>query len=140
MEAVVSGYSGKTLAEKLGLRAGLRALLYQAPEHYPALLGSLASELDPVESAAFNEPETLDFAHAFFTEKEGLARDLAWLGNGIKRRGGMLWISWPKKASKVPTDITEESIRELALPLGLVDVKVCAVDEVWSGLKLVWRK
>jgi hypothetical protein len=80
-----------------------------------------------------------DIVHAFATRKATLAQTLGALRVAI-RPDGALWVSWPKKAAKVPTDITEDVIRELALPLGLVDVKVCAVDAVWSGLKLVIRK
>jgi len=83
--------------------------------------------------------QIVDAAHVFLTEKSLLAKRLVALRNGLKT-SGQLWISWPKKASKVPTDITEDTIRELALPMGWVDVKVCAIDAVWSGLKLVIRK
>lgn len=105
------------------------------PADLPKLLGPLPTSCISVESRARN----VDFIHCFVTQKPrlnallpGLMRQLA--------KNGMIWISWPKKASKVPTDITENVIREVALPLGLVDVKVCAVDDIWSGLKLVIRK
>ncbi|WP_454609125.1 hypothetical protein [Labrenzia sp. MBR-25] len=81
----------------------------------------------------------LDCAQVFVTERADLAGHLAALRD-LLAPNGMIWVSWPKKASKVPTDITEDTIRELCLPMGLVDVKVCAVDEIWSGLKLMIRK
>jgi hypothetical protein len=130
-----AGYSGNPLAAKLGLRPGLRAWHCGMPD-------SVAAELaEALPEAAF-EPEPragLDFAHVFTASRAELESALVRL-RPLLAQAGTIWVSWPKKASKVPTDITEDTIREVALPLGLVDVKVCAVDTVWSGLKLVIRK
>ena len=102
------------------------------------LLGKIRPDLFP---AVFGSDGKLpiDAAHVFVTDRLELAKKLNML-LPLLDRAGFIWVSWPKKASRVPTDITEDAIRELALPLGLVDVKVCAVDEIWSGLKLVIRK
>ncbi|WP_020400109.1 DUF3052 family protein [Kordiimonas gwangyangensis] len=129
---MTAGYSGTPLIKKLGIKEGFRLRLEHAPEQYSDLLGPL-----PIgtEEAA----RECDFIHAFYKERALFADEIESLMGAIKR-DGMIWISWPKKASKVPTDMTEDVVREVALPLGLVDVKVCAVDEVWSGLKLVIRK
>lgn len=130
-----AGYSGTPLAAKLGLRPGLRAWQQGMPD-------SVATELEHAlpERGFESEPTPgLDFAHVFTASRAELEATLVRLRPLIARTG-MIWVSWPKKASKVPTDITEDTIREIALPLGLVDVKVCAVDAVWSGLKLVIRK
>jgi hypothetical protein len=134
-KAVVAtvGYSAKPLGQKLGLKPGLRVRLRHAPPEYWAWCGIDEAGVDIVRAGAF------DFGHVFATTREGLERDLATLAPALDANG-MLWISWPKKSSRVATDITENTLRELALPLGLVDVKVCAVSEVWSGLKFVWRR
>lgn len=129
----MAGYSGTPLIKKLGIKDGMRIAFLYAPDHYRALLGELP---DGVSEEA---DSTLDFIHAFFTERIDFELEIPELMSQIARNG-MIWISWPKKASKVPTTMTEDVIREVALPIGLVDVKVCAVDEVWSGLKLVIRK
>lgn len=129
------GYSGKPLAGKLGFKPDSRVLAIDAPVDYESWLGPLP------EGLVFERKpggET-DIVHVFCTERAGLAAHLAVLRNAL-RPDAAIWVSWPKKASKVPTDITEDVIRELALPMGLVDIKVCAVSEVWSGLKLVLRK
>jgi hypothetical protein len=130
-----AGYSGTPLAKKLGFKEATRALLRDAPDDYPALLAPLPAgvRFDARLSKA------TDLVHLFCLRRSALAAALAGLRRGI-REDAMVWVSWPKKASKVPTDIDENIIRELALPLGFVDVKVCAVSEVWSGLKLVIRK
>ena len=130
-----SGYSGTPLAKKLGIGAGSTVATLAAPRNYRELLAPLP---EPVTFARTVTDE-VDVIHVFETQRAGLALTLQ--GLRMKIRGdAAIWVSWPKKASKVPTDITEDTIREVALPLGLVDVKVCAVDEVWSGLKLVIRK
>ena len=130
-----SGYSGTPLAKKLGIGAGSTVATLAAPRNYRELLAPLP---EPVTFARTVTDE-VDVIHVFETQRAGLALTLQ--GLRMKIRGdAAIWVSWPKKASKVPTDITEDTIREVALPLGLVDVKVCAVDEVWSGLKLVVRK
>ena len=137
-----SGYSGTPLARKLGLKDGQRAAFLGLPDTLHWLTTEAAfSDLEEVSKPP---PPTdqwagLDVIHAFFTEASVLGKALPTLMKAITP-SGMIWISWPKRASKRPTDITEDVIRSVALPLGLVDVKVCAVDEVWSGLKLVIRK
>lgn len=130
-----TGYSGTPLAKKLGLKEGCSVALVGAP---PELRQWLAP-LPPGVTFVARPTARVQLVHAFFTERTALARSLAaWRGS--LSDDCALWISWPKKAAKVPTDITEDVIREVALPLGFVDVKVCAVSEVWSGLKLVVRK
>lgn len=129
------GYSGTPLAKKLGIAAGSRVVLVEAPAEYASWLAPLPDGVAFVKRAGADT----DLAHVFVTRREDLAKHLAALRAKL-RPDAALWISWPKKASKVPTTVTEDTIRELALPLGFVDVKVCAVSEVWSGLKLVVRK
>ena len=128
------GYSGKPLSSKLGIAAGYVVHLSGAPDDYLKLLGPLPNgvSFDARPSAA------TDLMHIFTVRKADLARMLRTCRSKL-RPTAVLWVSWPKKAAKVPTDITEDTIRELALPLGFVDVKVCAVTDVWSGLKLVVR-
>ena len=132
---MTAGYSGTPLAQKLSLKAGQRAWFEGMPESVRAEIGSHAVGL--VQLAAPEPP--IDAAHVFVTERARLEEAVARL-LPVLAPAGFLWISWPKKASKVPTDITEGTVREVALPTGLVDVKVCAVDEIWSGLKLMIRK
>ena len=133
--ATATAYSGTPLAKKLGFKVGTHAHLIGAPPHLLELLAPLP------EGVVFDARAAActDLVHAFATEQRVLRQQLQTLRERL-RADAMLWVSWPKKAAKVPTDITEDVIRELALPLGFVDVKVCAVDEVWSGLKLVIRK
>lgn len=131
----MSGYSGTPLVKKLGITTGSRVFVHGTPRPYEELLA-------PLPDAIIFQPEVdaeTDVAHLFTTSRSELE---SWLGEILTRMrpNAAVWISWPKKASRVPTDITEDTIRQVALPLGLVDVKVCAVDEVWSGLKLVLRK
>lgn len=130
-----SGYSGTPLSKKLGLEAGTRLCLLGAPDGYTSLLAPMPEGVVLQRSAG----PTTDLAQVFATRREDLAKQLTSLRKSLGSQAA-LWVSWPKKASKVPTSITEDVIRELALPLGFVDVKVCAVDAVWSGLKLVVRK
>ena len=127
------GYSGKPLAQKLGIKEGMRILVEHAPTDYSALVGPLPG----VELAA-RAAKTVDIVHVFATRRADLARKLAAYRKSL-RPDAAVWVSWPKRASKLPTDITEDTIREVALPIGFVDVKVCAVSDVWSGLKLVVR-
>ena len=131
----MTGYSGTPLAQKLGLEPGMRSWFLGMPD-------SVRAEIDrhapPFERLGSPEPP-LDLAHIFVTSCAALDCELRMLLPLIAR-DGTIWVSWPKKASKVPTDITEDVIRAVALPLHLVDVKVCAVDDIWSGLKLVIRK
>jgi hypothetical protein len=134
-DARVAGYSGTPLAKKLGIKPGHRVLTQWAPAEYGDWIAPLPS--DVTVSARLRPP--LDIIHAFVTKEADLVRLL-----GARRSGfaedGALWISWPKKSSGMATEVTEDVIRRHALPLGLVDVKVCAVSDVWSGLKLVVRK
>lgn len=130
-----AGYSGTPLSKKLGIKEAHSVLLVEAPEGYVDLLGPLP----PAVQFVSRPSSIVDIAHVFVTRKEELARQLGALRKKLKPEAA-LWISWPKKASKVPTTVTEDTIRELALPLGFVDIKVCAVTEIWSGLKLVVRK
>jgi len=132
--AVTPGYSGKPLALKLGLKAGMRVLLRAEPADYWTRCA-----FDPSLVTRVSARQAFDFAHVFATQRSVLARALKSTAAKLDATG-MLWISWPKKSSGVTTDITEDTLRELALPLGLVDVKVCAVTDVWSALKFVWRR
>ena len=131
----MAGYSGTPLVKKLGLAEGQRAFIEKPPDGYFALLAPLPENVEFVPRMAGK----LDFIQLFVREASRLRERLPAYLDKLDP-DGTIWISWPKKASKVPTDITEDTIREVALPLGLVDVKVCAVDETWSGLKLVIRK
>ena len=129
---MIAGYSGTPLAKKLGFKPGQRAWFSDMPASVRA---EIDTAIDPL-----NQPEPpVEAAHLFVTHVATLDCKLRMLLPLIAR-DGMVWVSWPKKASKKPTNITEDVIRAVALPLGLVDVKVCAVDETWSGLKLVIRK
>jgi hypothetical protein len=127
-----AGYSGTPLAKKLGIKAGFNMLLINAPEHYFRLFTDLPADL----TINNGDPASKDFIHFFTKQKDEYLNFLPKLKGQITSNG-MIWVSWPKKASKVPTDVTEDIIRNFALQSGLVDIKVCAVDEVWSGLKLV---
>ena len=129
------GYSGTPLAKKLGIKAPLTMLLVNPPEEYIMWIGGVP---DGVRLLAKVKPP-IDAAHIFVTKSLELDAVLSKLRKDLTQ-DGFVWVSWPKKSSKVPTDITEDVIREIALPLGFVDIKVCAVSEVWSGLKLVIRK
>lgn len=131
----MAGYSGTPLAKKLGIQGGFKLYLVQAPKNYLNLIAPVPHGI----SVASRMSNTIDIVHVFSTHKSQLAQALCACLGKLKPNGA-IWISWPKKASKVVTDITEDTIREIALPMGLVDIKVCAVDEVWSGLKLVIRK
>ncbi len=133
-ETAVAGYSGTPLAKKLGIKPGFRVHIVRAPENYLELLDPLPADVTFVPTLRGK----VELIHVFVTAADDLAEKLV----ACRRRiveNGVIWVSWPKKAAKVPTDVTEDVIRTLALPLGLVDVKVCAVDETWSGLKLVIR-
>lgn len=130
-----AGYSETPLAKKLNLRDDQRVWFHAMPESVQDEIGEYALDLIFVADPA----EGIDAAHIFVTTREELSSLLATLRNQIAT-DGHIWVSWPKQASKVPTDVTQDTIREVALPTGLVDTKVCAVDETWSGLKLVIRK
>jgi hypothetical protein len=132
----MAGYSGTPLWKKLGYRDGLSAYIEGAPDAYRALL-TLPRDVGVTWSARLSAGAP--FVHVFSTRKAELGRRLAKVA-GKMGRDGVVWVSWPKRTSGVATDITEDTIRELAFPLGLVDIKVCAVDEIWSGLKLMIRR
>lgn len=131
----MAGYSGTPLARKLGLKAGSALALIGAPEDYMGLIAPAPEGLRIGARVA----ATTDIVHIFSVRRPELERFLLSCRSKLKPEAA-IWVSWPKKSAKVPTDITEDVIREVALPLGFVDVKVCAVSEVWSGLKLVLRK
>jgi len=127
-----SGYSGTRLAKKLGLKEGFTVRLVNEPAYYFDLFTDM-----PEDVTFLTEKKTKkNLVHYFVKDSSHLYRDIIALRQEI-HPNGMIWISWPKKASKVATDITEDVVRALALSNGLVDIKVCALDEIWSGLKLV---
>ena len=130
------GYSGTPLVKKLGIKPSARLAILNAPEHYLGLLGDLPADVTWDAELA---REDYDFAQAFFVWRADYEAAFDGLKSAIKK-DGMLWISWYKKAARMPTDITEDIVREVALAGGLVDVKVAAIDSQWSGLKLVYRK
>jgi hypothetical protein len=127
----VAGYSGTPLAKKLGLTEGSTLLLLGAP-------AGVVADLPPSVTVKTQRRGRADVVVAFFTGRKELEGRVDALGQAIFPSGG-LWIAWPKKSSGVATDITDHVVREVALPLGLVDNKVCAIDETWTGLRLVWR-
>jgi len=131
----MAGYSGTPLSKKLGIKPGTRVCALGAPAAYRSMLAPLPAGVTFGKTCS----QTTDIVHLFVTTRRDLAAGLTRVLKAL-REDGAVWISWPKKASKVPTDITEDTVRAVALPLGLVDVKVCAVDDVWSGLKLVIRR
>jgi hypothetical protein len=131
----VPGYSGTPLARRLGIRDASRIWLLGAPDGYEAWLAPLPPDVVFVRRPG----EDVDIAHVFVTRREQLSAELAALRQQL-RPDAALWVSWPKKTSGVPATVTEDVVREVALPLGFVDVKVCAVSDVWSGLELVVRK
>lgn len=133
-----TGYSGRPLVAKLGIKPGMVVVTVGAPADYRMLLDS-PDAVEFVAGALGDAAPPCDVAHLFTRERADLDAALPALREAIAP-DGMIWVSWPKKASRVPTDVTEDVVRECAFPLGLVDVKVCAVDAVWSGLKLVIRK
>lgn len=126
-----AGYSGTPLAKKIGIKPGMRLLLLSAPKEYRSFFSDL-----PEVVFAKRADASIDLAHMFVTKRDALQRHLNELRESL-RPDAVVWVSWPKKAAKVPTDVTEDTIREVALPMGWVDIKVCAVTGVWSGLKLV---
>lgn len=130
-----SGYSRTPLAKKLGLKTGCKACVINAPKDYFGWLIGLPEDVSWVSTRAKN----VDFVHLFVEDAKTLQQTLPKLEARIKRNG-TIWVSWYKKASKIPTDVDESLIRNLSLDLGLVDVKVCAINEQWSGLKVVIRK
>lgn len=131
----MAGYSGTPLAHKLGIKPGSRIHAANAPGNYLKLVAPLPKGVKVVPRLSGGT----DIVHLFSTSRSDLAGKLRAALAKLKQDGA-IWVSWPKKSSKVPTDISEDTVREVAMPLGLVDIKVCAVDDVWSGLKLVIRK
>lgn len=129
------GYSGTPLPKKLGIKEGVSVVLLYEPAEYLALLGKLPAGV----TFGARVTNNTDIVHLFLTEREVLMAELGRLRTRV-RDDAAVWVSWPKKESKVPTTVTENVIRDVALPLGFVDIKVCAVSEVWSGLKLVIRR
>lgn len=135
-----AGYSGTPLAKKLGMKAGMVVVTVNAPEDYLDIVAPVPPEVKISEySQAASLRSDADIVHLFTNGRDELFSQLAMLRNVIKQDGA-IWVSWYKKAAKLATEITEDTVREAAFPLGLVDVKVCAVDEKWSGLKLVIRR
>lgn len=132
---MTAGYSGTPLAKKLGIKENSTVAAVNAPDNYAELLSPLP---DGVRLTREPKPET-DVIHFFTNSRDELARGLVKYKNLIKQ-DGTIWVSWYKKAARLPTEITEDTVRDVALPLGLVDIKVCAIDEKWSGLKLVIRR
>lgn len=130
----MAGYSGSPLPTKLGIKDGHRLWFPRAPDHFLGLLGALPPGAEVKKRAAKNLNVIV-----FFTRKRGeLERRISPLARALHPAGG-LWIAWPKRASGIATDVTEDVVREIGLGAGLVDNKVCAIDETWSGLRLVYR-
>ena len=135
MKKPAAGYSGTPLAKKLGIAEGSKVVAKNPPSDYAELLAPLPPRVALQRKVA----KDTDIVHVFCARRSVLAAELERLRKSV-RADAAVWVSWPKKASGVKTDITEDTIRDAALPLGFVDVKVCAVDNTWSGLKLVVRK
>ncbi len=131
----MAGYSNKSTVQKLGIKPGFRIFVAGLSGSYRDIVGELPDGATITKAAK----APLDMVHVFATEAAGLAGKLRSYRDAIAP-GGMVWASWPKKASGVATDLSDVVVRDIALPLGLVDVKVCAIDETWSGLKFVIRK
>ena len=134
-DARPAGYSGTPLVQKLGIKGGMTIALLGAPDGFDDLLVGLPDDVVVRRRSQGH----LDLAVTFQTERAVLEGRLPTVLKALDRAGS-LWVAWPKKASKVPTDITEDTVREVVLPIGLVDVKVCAIDPTWSGLKVMWRR
>ena len=131
----MAGCSGKSVVQKLGIKPGFCIFVVQAPRAYGDIVGELPDDV----TIASRLKAPLDMVHLFAIEAKGLAAKLRSYRAAIEP-DGMIWVSWPKKASGVATDLTENVLRDTALPLGLVDIKVCAIDDTWSGLKFVIPK
>lgn len=132
-----AGYSGTPLIKKLGIKAGYTIALLHTPAHYLDLLVELPPDVT-IDYELDGAVELYDFIHAFYVDRADFEAEYDALKSAIKK-DGMVWISWYKKSAKMPTDITEDVIRDFAVENGLVDVKVAAIDAQWSGLKLVYR-
>jgi hypothetical protein len=131
----MAGYSGTPLAQKLGIKPGMVVVAIDSPDHYRKLLEPIPSGVNFATRPVGNTK----FIHLFATRRSELSNHLSMLRRKISEDAAV-WVSWPKKSSGMPTDITEDVIRAVALPLGFVDIKVCAVDDTWSALKLMIRK
>jgi len=130
----MAGYSGTPLPKKLGIKEGSRIALVNAPKVFPTELGELPDNVQLIKRPA----KSLDIILLFVLTEQALMRDFAKLAAKLVSNG-MLWIAWPKKSSGVKTDLSEDRVRQIGLDAGLVDVKVCAIDDTWSGLKFVYR-
>lgn len=130
----MAGYSGTPLAKKLGIKEGSRIALVNAPKDFRSALGELPDNVEFVSRPT----KSLDIILFFVMSERVLARDFANLAEKLVTNG-MIWIAWPKKSSGVTTDLTEQRVQRIGLDAGLVDVKICAIDETWSGLKFVYR-
>lgn len=130
-----AGYSGTPLVKKLGIKPGFRLKTKNAPTNYLDLISPIPEDV----TVSARLKSSVDVWHLFTKSKSELKKHLPIAQSQIKV-DGMIWVSWPKKSSGVKSTVTESTIREVCLPIGLVDIKVCAVDETWSGLKLVIRK
>ena len=131
----MAGYSGTPLPQKLGIKPGLMVVTINPPANYRRLLGQIP------DSITFSErlKSGSSFVHLFTSRRSEMQKKMSILRDKISDNGA-IWVSWPKKSSGISTDVTEDVIREIALPFGFVDIKVCAVDETWSGLKLMIRR
>lgn len=134
-----SGYSGKTLAAKMGLRAGMRLAALRAPAHYGKLIEDAVDEINLSHFKGAPRGRSYDIVHLFADCTATLAKLVPPALTAVKQ-GGALWISWPKKSSPSFVDLTEDGVRSIVLPTGFVDVKVAAVDQDWSALKFLRRK
>lgn len=132
---MVHGYSGTPLAKKLGIKAGSSLYVWNSPQDYLSFFTDFPVEVTFMKKI---HSESLDLIHAFFTDQKGMEHQAPLLKNGLKKNG-MLWVSWPKGSSTIPTDLKREPIREHFLSIGLVDVKVAAINQDWSGLKFMYR-
>jgi len=130
----MAGYSGTPLPKKLGIKEGSRIALVNAPNDFESELGELPANVEFIKRPT----KSLDIILLFVLTERALARDFAKLAARLTANG-MIWIAWPKKSSGVATDLLEQRVRDIGLNAGLVDVKVCAIDETWSGLKFVYR-
>ena len=131
----MAGYSGTPLPQKLGIKPGLTVVAINPPANYRRLLGQIP------DSVTFSErlKSGSSFVHLFTSRRSEIQKKMSILRDKISDNGA-IWVSWPKKSSGISTDVTEDVIREIALPFGFVDIKVCAVDQTWSGLKLMIRR
>ncbi|MTI87445.1 MAG: DUF3052 family protein [Balneolaceae bacterium] len=132
----MAGYSGTPLLRKLGIKPGYTIMTVHEPDHYFEILGKLPQATEVVDT---DTDKAVDFIHVFCKDEESLHTSFPVLKEKL-RKDGMIWVSWIKKASKIHSDITGNDVRELGLQIGLVDIKVCAVDDDWSALKFMYRK